>query len=163
MLISKLLIATVIVFVSGVSIVRTSESKTRAASTTVVETVKTELESHTPAAINFVGVWESNVLGHQTLTARPDGTATISMTLTPLAVPIYGRKVSLDLEWTLSGSYLTQRIVGGTPERSVGKLIRKFGDTHRYRVVTHDANHLLVQETAGRGKPVRWTAVEAAR
>jgi hypothetical protein len=84
------------------------------------------------------------------------------MTLAPLAVPIYGRKVQLELEWTLSGSYLTQRIVGGTPQRSVEKLIRKFGDTHKYRVVTHDANHLLVQETAGHGEPVRWTAVEAA-
>lgn len=169
MLSPKLLIGCVVLFASGASIGRSSFSETGAASSLAKQTLVTQtlanqdLMPRTTPGIELTGKWESNVFGHQTLTTRPDGTATISMTLTALAIPIYGRKVELDLEWSLNGAYLTQRIVGGSPERSVEKLIRKFGDTHEYLVVEHDANYLLVRDTTGGSDPVRWTAVEHDR
>ncbi len=176
MLSPKLLIGCVVLFASGASIGRSSfsETETGFASTVANQTVPNQvvvsqtvvtqdLMPRTTPRIELTGKWESNVFGHQTLTTRPDGTATISMTLTALAIPIYGRKVELDLEWTLNGAYLTQRIVGGSPERSVEKLIRKYGDTHEYLVVEHDANYLLVRDTTGGSDPVRWTAVEHDR
>lgn len=160
MLSPKPLIACVVIFASGASFCRSSNSETGTASTVANPTVvNSDLMSQNSDTIEVVGKWESAAFGHQMLTTRPDGTATISMTLTPFAVPIYGRKVSLDLEWTLNGRYLTQRIVGGTPERSVEKLIRRYGDTHEYLLVEHDADHLVVKDTTGRGDLVRWTAV----
>jgi hypothetical protein len=164
MLSPKPLIICVVVLASFASIGRSSDSETGSASSGVNRlAVKKELMSQPEGKIELVGQWESTVFGRQTLTARPDGTGTIAMTLTPLAIPIYGRKVNLDLEWTLNGRYLTQRIVGGSPERSVEKLIRKFGDTHEYLVVEHSANHLLVKQTTGESDPVRWTAVKSDR
>ena len=161
MLSSKQCIACVVIFVSVASIGCSSNSETSSAFTVVNQTVvDQDLKTPTDGKIELAGQWESTVFGHQTLTTRPDGTATISMTLSPFAIPIYGRKINLDLEWTLNGQYLTQRIVGGSPERSVKKLIQKYGDTHEYLLVEHDANHLLVRETTGDGDPVRWTAAE---
>ena len=121
--------------------------------------VKIDPESGNTGTIELVGMWESSAFGRQILTIQPDGTGTISMTLTPFAVPIYGRKVNLELQWTLNGKYLTQHIVGGSPARSVEKLIRKYGATHEYLVVEHDATELLVKDITAGGDPVRWTAV----
>ncbi len=47
---------------------------------------------------NMVGNWEATQFGRQILTARPDGTATIQMRLTPMAAVVYGRHVTLDLQ-----------------------------------------------------------------
>jgi hypothetical protein len=162
MLSLKPLILCVVILASGVSIGRASASETGSPASAVKQSgVKKDLTAQPGGKIQLAGQWESTAFGRQTLTARPDGTATIAMTLSAFAVPIYGRKVNLDLEWELNGKYLTQRIVGGSPERSVEKLIRKFGDTHEYLVVEHSASHLLVKQTTGGSDLVRWTAVKS--
>ena len=70
---------------------------------------------HDKAIGSIVGTWEAQQFGHQILTTRPDGTATIKMSLTPMAAVLYGRQVTLDLLWTLDGEVLTQQIIGGSP------------------------------------------------
>lgn len=128
---------------------------------TAVDRSSTTPQSAT--AIRIVGQWEAAILGRQILTTRSDGTATIAMSLTPFAIPIYGKNVELELRWTLDGERLTQHIVGGSPARSVEKLIRKFGATHEYLVVEHGSDHLLVKALTSDADPVRWTAVTRSR
>lgn len=158
---SKLLIASLVLFTTTAPASRSSVLETNSVAA-AVQHDGGEQDLTTPEVVGIVGQWESRAFGHQTLTTRPDGTATISMTLTPLAIPIYGRKIELDLEWTLDGRYLTQRIVGGSPERSVKKLIQKYGDTHEYLLVEYDAGQLVVKDTNGLSEPVRWTAIKPA-
>lgn len=108
---------------------------------------------------NIVGNWEATHLGRQVLTTRPDGTATIEMCLTPMAAVAYGKRITLDLRWTLEGSELTQTIVGGAPANSVRKLIAKFGSTQCYRILEYQRDYLLVSNGKADGKTVRWTAI----
>ncbi len=159
MLTSRLLFACCLLLISGGSLLGHSDSDVGRVVATIDQSRVSEPASRVNEAINLPGTWESSAFGRQILTMRPDGTGTIAMTLTPFAVPIYGRKVNLDLQWTLNGKFLTQQIVGGSPERSVEKLIRKYGATREYLVVEHDADSLLVRDVTAGGDPVRWTAV----
>ncbi len=111
---------------------------------------------------SIIGTWEAQQFGHQILTTRPDGTATIKMSLTPMAAVIYGRQVTLDLLWSLDGEVLTQHIIGGSPARSVEKLIAKFGDTQTFRVLETKPDQLLVAKAQTDSSPVCWTAVTLA-
>jgi len=164
MLTSRLLFVCFVLLIAGGSLPGDSDSNVGNVVATIdTSQVNSEPVSRVNEAIDLPGTWESSAFGRQILTMRPDGTGTISMTLTPFAVPIYGRKVNLDLQWTLNGKYLTQQIVGGSPERSVDKLIRKYGATREYLVVEHDANYLLVRDVTAGGDPVRWTAVAGVR
>lgn len=108
---------------------------------------------------SIVGTWEATQFGRQVLTTRPDGTATITMSLTSIAAVIYGRHVTLDLAWTLDGEMLTQQIVGGSPARSVEKLIAKFGDTQKFRVLETNNDQILIAKATADSSPVCWTAV----
>ena len=108
---------------------------------------------------SIVGDWESRQFGRQRLTTRADGTATINMSLTPMAAVIYGRQVTLDLRWTLDGNMLTHEIVGGSPEISVRKLMAKFGGIQSYHVLEYHSNYLLVSDGKTDSEPVRWNAV----
>ena len=117
---------------------------------------------HEEARERVIGTWEAQQYGHQILTTRSDGTATIKMSLTPMAAVLYGRQVTLELLWTLEGKILTQRIIGGAPVRSVEKLIAKFGDTQQFRVLETKRDRLLVAKVQANSSPVCWTAVAIA-
>ena len=160
MLTPRFLIVSLLLFSSGCTSPGLHDSKVDSAPLTVSGLpVKSDFEPRSDETIKLVGEWESATFGHQTLTTRPDGTATISMSLSAVAVPIYGRIVNLDLQWILKGKYLTQHIVGGSPKRSVEKLIKRYGATHEYLLVEHDAEHLLVKDMTAGGNPIRWPAV----
>lgn len=121
--------------------------------------VRNSATVHEAATDRIVGTWEAQQYGHQILTTRPDGTATIKMSLTPMAAVLYGRQVTLELLWTLEGEILTQRIIGGSPARSVEKLIAKFGDTQQFRLLETNRDQLLVAKVQAGSNPVSWTAV----
>lgn len=160
MLTLRVLVTCLILFAQGGTLPCLSDSGNRFVPATLDEPlVNLVPESRKSEAIDLPGVWESTVFGRQTLTIRHDGTGTLAMTLTPFAVPIYGRKVNLDLQWTLNGKYLTQHIVGGSPQRSVEKLIKRYGSTREFLLVEHDADYLLVRDITAGADPVRWTAV----
>ena len=106
----------------------------------------------------LVGTWETSKFGRQVLTARSNGTATMDMSFSALPAAIYGRRVTLQLTWTLEGDSLTQKIVGGSPQRSVEKLIRKYGDTCKYRLLSQNPEQLLVVDVNSGGEPICWVA-----
>ena len=122
-----------------------------------------QTSDHSLTISRIVGNWEASHLGHQILTARPDGTATIEMSLTPMAAVLYGRHVTLDLRWTLNGNLLTQQIVGGSPAKSVKKLIAKFGGTQCYQIMECQFDHLLVSNSNRDNESIRWNAVSSVK
>jgi hypothetical protein len=129
----------------------------------VISPAATTQSSDQKLALNhIVGNWEATRFGHQILTARPDGTATIQMCLTPMAAIAYGRHVTLDLRWTLEGSVLTQTIVGGSLANSVRKFISKFGGTQCYHILECQRDYLLASDGKVDNEPIRWTAVLSA-
>ena len=114
---------------------------------------------HAEPVGGVIGTWEATQFGHQVIATRPDGTATINMSLSPLAAVLYGRQITLDLRWTLDGELLTQQIIGGSPSCSVEKLIAAFGDTQKFRVLDTKQDQLIVAKAAADSHPVCWTAV----
>lgn len=136
-------------------------AESEAESVTLLDT-KDSATTEEKAIGNIIGTWEATQFGHQVLTTRQDGTATIKMSLTPMAAVIYGRQVTLDLLWTLDGEVLTQHIIGGSPTRSVERLIAKFGDTQQFRVLETSPDQILVAKTKSESSPVCWTAVTLA-
>jgi hypothetical protein len=155
----------VCIFLVGVSC--SAATVMRPVAETKSETAKLEdagdsVTDQEKAIASIVGTWEAKQFGHQVLTTRQDGTATIKMSLTPMAAVIYGRQVTLDLLWTLEGEVLTQHIIGGSPARSVEKLIAKFGDTQQFRVLETSPDQILVAKEKSESNPVCWTAVTLA-
>lgn len=103
----------------------------------------------------LIGEWQSAKFGRQTLTTNADGTAVLRMHLNTMAAILYGREVTLQLEWKLNGPVLTQQVVGGSPERSVSKLTRKYGTKYCYQIVTLSDRELIVEDTST-GKTCCW-------
>jgi len=108
----------------------------------------------------LIGDWQSEKFGTQTLTAYADGTAELKMHLNTMAAVLYGREITLLLKWTFDGNCLTQCVVGGSPERSVDKLTRKYGKTYCYRIVELTGSQLIVEDTST-GKTCCWDALQA--
>ncbi len=120
--------------------------------------------THTNAAVissitnPLIGTWRSTQFGTQVLNARPDGSAELKMRLSTMAAVLYGREVTLDLQWTLDGSTLVQHVTGGAPERSVQKLIKKYGETSSYKVLKLTKSELVLEDAAT-GKICRWESI----
>ena len=96
----------------------------------------------------LIGDWHSAKFGTQTLSTHADGTAVLKMHLSTLAAVLYGRDVTLQLQWKLDGNSLTQRVVGGSPEHSVEKLTRRYGNSYSYRIVELTGSQLIVEDTS---------------
>ncbi len=123
----------------------------------VVASKSSELSAHAGFS-KIIGNWQSTSFGTQLLKAKSDGTAELKMRLSTMAAVLYGRDVTLQLEWKFDGTTLTHHIVGGSPERSVHKLIQKFGESFAYDVVELTGDHLTVKDVAT-GKTCYWDAV----
>jgi hypothetical protein len=104
------------------------------------------------------GTWRLQRYGTHVLTTHPDGTATMQMKMNRLAALSYGKELRLDLRWTMEEGVLTKRVVGGSPESAVARLIRDYGDTYDYRILEQTSDYLLVEDLASPGTPVRWEA-----
>ena len=156
----RIIPASIFLVCIGCSAATATHPETESASESVtVSNARDSAAGHDEAINGIIGTWEATQFGHQILTTRPDGTATIQMSLTPMAAVLYGRQVTLDLLWTLDGQVLTQHIIGGSPARSVEKLIAKFGETQTFRVIEARRDQLLVAKAQPGSRPVCWTAL----
>ena len=104
------------------------------------------------------GTWKLQRYGTHILTTNPDGTATMQMKMNRLAALSYGKELRLDLRWTMEGGVLKQRVVGGAPASAVAKLLNDYGDTYDYRILERTKDHILVEDLASPGTPIRWEA-----
>jgi hypothetical protein len=109
----------------------------------------------------LIGTWKTSKFGEQVITHGADGKAVMEMKLNRLAAMLYGKTMTLNMEWSVEGGMVKHHIVSGTPENKVAKLIRDFGDTYSYRVVDVDATEAVLEETDEPEKQTRWELVSA--
>ncbi len=110
------------------------------------------------------GAWTREHHGRHVLRYAADGTATIEASLDFLSALLYGERLTLKLEWTLSDGVLTHQVVSGEPPANVARLVRDFGDRREYELVGVEDGRLRVRR-GGEEAVVEWTAVgeESAR
>jgi hypothetical protein len=109
----------------------------------------------------LLGTWELHDKGLRTITVNPDGTATMDVKIDNIARFIYGRRLSMDLEWTMSDGVLSYSIVGGNPDRTVGRVINNFGRDFQYRIVGIRDDAIELEDVADPGTVYEWASVAA--
>lgn len=107
----------------------------------------------------LVGTWTTRAWGEQVLTNNPDGTASLDVELNRLAAIRYGREMELELEWTVQEGVLRHRLVSGSPQRYVDRLIHDFGASSDYRIVEVSDSEMVLEEVDNPEKQHVWTAV----
>lgn len=109
----------------------------------------------------LIGVWQQHKHGERTLRVNADGTATVQVELNMLGALMYGKRMTLQLNWSLDGDVMTQTISSGTPPESVQRLIRDWGNRREYRVIDVSHEHLILSEVGDDGDHDVWTSVES--
>jgi len=105
----------------------------------------------------LVGRWVSDYHGRMTIDKQADRTARLTIDFDFVAGLIYGRQVTLLLEWSVDGDHLTHTIVGGAPRESVERIIRHFGATCAYRLEELTSERIQMREVADPDELHVWT------
>lgn len=110
-------------------------------------------------AQRLVGTWKTKAWGEQVLINNADGTASLDVALNRLAAIRYGREMELSLEWTVEEGILRHRVVSGSPQRYVDRLIHDFGASSDYRIVEVSDTAMVLEEIDNPEKQHVWEAV----
>lgn len=112
-----------------------------------------------PPRERLIGHWRLNQSIVREIQIRQDGTAVMECTLDTLSSLIYGRKLTLDLNWTFEDGVLTHIVIGGSPQANVSRLTDAFGDTRSYRLVSVDKDRMVLQGPLDSKGVENWVAV----
>lgn len=107
----------------------------------------------------LLGTWRLNDYGTRVVTNRPDGTASMDVTIGFPWSLAYGGALDLELTWTVEDGVLTHTIVSGTPEKDVDRLIRDFGAGRSSRILSITSEVLDLEELTKSRDRYRWEAV----
>jgi len=107
----------------------------------------------------LLGQWSTPLYGEQIVTHNPDGTATLDMKLNRIAAIMFGKEVNVELEWSVEGDVITQKIVGGSPASSIEKLKGRYGDAFTYRIIEQSVDQLILAEISDPDDVVQWNRV----
>ncbi len=120
---------------------------------------------NTEAGMNagVVGTWTMVDHGRRTITIEADGTATMRVDLDLLGAMFYGRRLDLNLTWSVTADVMTQILESGEPAGAVGRLIRDFGSRREYRIVQLTDTEMHLQEVGVSRSPDVWTAVPGVK
>ncbi len=116
-------------------------------------------ETKTWSRKDLTGKWVLDHSIRREIDIQPDGTAVMVCTLDYLTSLIYGKELTMNLEWTLDGDLLTHTVVSGTPEKNVKSLTDNFGSSMSYRVLQVDQDQMLLQGPGKSKKQEHWKAV----
>ncbi|REJ84646.1 MAG: hypothetical protein DWQ29_11775 [Planctomycetota bacterium] len=94
----------------------------------------------------LVGVWTTDSFGEQVLTNKPDGTAPLEVSLNRLAALRYGRKLQLELTWSVEDGVLRHNFVSGSPPKNAARLINDLGESTEYEIVAVDGEQMKLGE-----------------
>ncbi|WP_437193983.1 hypothetical protein [Planctomicrobium sp. SH527] len=94
---------------------------------------------------NLVGRWLLDQSIRREIDIRPDGTASMKVTLDFLTSLIYGKELTLNLNWTLKGNLLTHTVVSGVPQANVDRLVSQYGASMTYRVVESSPDGMILE------------------
>jgi hypothetical protein len=115
-------------------------------------------EEKVPDASRLVGKWYLDDAIQREIEIRPDGTATMHVTLDFLSSLLYGRNLTLNLKWKLDDDRLVQTVTGGTPAENVEKITKAFGKSLSYEVVEVDSKQLVLKGPSGSKSLENWVA-----
>jgi len=107
----------------------------------------------------LLGTWRLNDYGTRVVTNRPDGTASMDVTISFPFSLAYGGALDLELTWTVEEGVLTHTITSGTPEKDVDRLIRDFGAGRSSRILSITSEVLDLEELTKSRDRYRWEAV----
>lgn len=91
--------------------------------------------AYVPRGADILGVWVLDDGIRRIIENRPDGTATMEVQFDFFTAFRYGKRLRLDLTWTLEGELMTHEIVGGSPETGKRRLISDFGPKSYFKVI----------------------------
>lgn len=94
---------------------------------------------------DLVGRWLLDRSIRREIDIRPDGTASMKVTLDFLTSLVYGKELTLNLNWTLQGDLLTHTVVSGVPQENVDRLVSQYGASMTYRVVESNPNGMVLE------------------
>ena len=100
-------------------------------------------------AKRLVGSWQQEFLGQRTLTIAADGTA--KMVIEPAGIWVlgFGRRLDIELFWSVKDGHLIYGITSGTPPEKVAVAIKSWGDKWDEEIVTLTDEKLILLEASG--------------
>ena len=108
----------------------------------------------------LVGTWEQNDHGKRLLTVRADGTATIEVRPEALWRLLFGRRLEIEIEWTIEQNSLAFHTVGGKPAAQVKLVNEMYGDQRVYQIENMSTDELILLDEEGeRCQP--WQRIDA--
>lgn len=106
----------------------------------------------------LLGKWRTQAFGEEVITNTADGKAVMEVKLNRLGALLYGKALTLHLDWSVENGVMKHRITGGAPEHKVAKLIKNYGDRYSYRIVNVDESEVVLEEIGESDKQQRWEA-----
>lgn len=105
------------------------------------------------------GRWLLNDSIRRDLTIHPDGTARMHVKLDLVSSFFYGKEMDLQLTWQVEDGVLTHVMVSGKPEENVARLVKDFGNSRSYRILSLSDKELVLQDETGDRSVHRWVAL----
>jgi hypothetical protein len=97
----------------------------------------------------LLGVWQDDYRGKRTLTLNEDGSGTMLVELSGLASVVFASKLRFDMEWSLQGTKLPMKSVGGEPADKVNLILNTMGNTAEDSILEISDDRLLLLDRNG--------------
>jgi hypothetical protein len=99
-----------------------------------------------------VGTWQDEYQGKRTLILREDGTGTMVVELNGLKATLVARRLTFNMEWSITDGRLKKRSLGGEPAAQVNMILKTMGDTADEPILELTEDRLLLLDRDGTTK-----------
>jgi hypothetical protein len=97
----------------------------------------------------LVGTWEQYDHGNRLLTIRADGTATLEVRPEAVWRLLFGRRLLIEIEWTIEQQTLAFHTVGGKPAARVKLVNEMYGNQRVYQIENVPTDELMLRDEQG--------------
>lgn len=115
------------------------------------DSAKPETEEE-KARLKLLGVWQDDYQGKRTMTLNDDGSGSMVVELSGVQAFLFASKLRFDMKWSLDGTTLTKRTVGGEPADKVNLILNTMGDTAEDTLLELTEERLLLLDKNGKTK-----------
>jgi hypothetical protein len=100
----------------------------------------------------LLGVWQDDYEGKRTMTLNPDGTGTMLVELSGVQAFLVASKLRFDMKWSLDGTKLTKKSVGGEPADKVNLILKTMGNSAEDTLLELTDDRLMLLDKNGKTK-----------
>jgi hypothetical protein len=100
----------------------------------------------------LLGTWQDDYKGKRTMTLNDDGTGTMWVELSGAQAFFAAPKLRFDMTWSLDGTKLMKKTVGGEPANKVNMILNMMGDTAEDTILEVTEDRLLLLDKDGETK-----------